>query len=89
MNSRPEPTQRTYTEAELAGLFATYFSDKLSQSQVDSLVTTVAEAHANRRARAAPSAKQVGPVVSQPTRLRPPGFAERTRARRAAAHRAG
>jgi hypothetical protein len=53
MNPNPESTQRNYTEAELAGLFATYFGDKLTQSQLDSLVVTVAEAHANRRARAA------------------------------------
>src|SRR5579864_9071727 len=44
-------TPKTYTEAELARLFATYFGDKLSQSQLDSLITTVAVAHANRNSR--------------------------------------
>jgi hypothetical protein len=53
MNPSREPTQRTYTEAELAGLFATYFGDKLTQGQLDSLVASVVQAHANRRARAA------------------------------------
>jgi hypothetical protein len=64
MNPSSEPKQRTYTEAELAGLFATYFGDKLSQSQLDSLVATVAEAHANRRARAADAAQRSSPELS-------------------------
>jgi hypothetical protein len=64
MNSGPESTSRTYTEDELAGLFATYFGDKLSQSQLDSLVATVAEAHANRGARAADLAKGPSPAIS-------------------------
>jgi hypothetical protein len=55
MNPHGESTRRTYTEAELAGLFATYFGDKLSQSQLDSLVAAVADAHASRRASAAES----------------------------------
>ena len=64
MNSSHEPKRRTYTQDELAGLFATYFGDKLTQSQLESLLTTVAEAHANHRARAAESATQPSPVVS-------------------------
>jgi hypothetical protein len=64
MNRSNESTPRTYTEAELAGLFATYFGDKLTQSQIDSLVATVAEAHANRRARAAESADLPGASIS-------------------------
>ena len=64
MDPRPESTRRTYTEAELAGLFATYFGDKLTQSQLDSLVATVAEAHTNRRARAAESARRPSSAIS-------------------------
>ncbi len=64
MNPNRESTRRTYTETELAGLFATYFGDKLTQSQLDSLVATVAEAHANRRARAAESVKGPSLAVS-------------------------
>jgi signal transduction histidine kinase len=51
MSPSRHSTRKTYTEAELAGLFATYFGDKLSQSQLDSLVTVVASAHANRNER--------------------------------------
>jgi hypothetical protein len=54
MNRSHESTPRmTYTEDELAGLLATYFGDKLTQTQLDSLVATVAAAHVDRRNRAA------------------------------------
>ncbi len=53
MNRSHESTPRTYTEDELAALFATYFGDKLTQTQLDSLVATVVAAHLDRRARAA------------------------------------
>jgi len=58
MKGSPEPGAGTYTEAELASLFATYFGDKLTPSQLDSLVATVAEAHARRRARTADAAQR-------------------------------
>lgn len=61
MNPR-ESNHRTYTEAELAGLFATYFGDKLSQTQLDSLVASVVQAHADRDARAEPSAERLDPA---------------------------
>ena len=47
------PPKRTYTEDELVGLVATYFGDKLTQTQLDSLVATVLAAHADRPNRAA------------------------------------
>jgi hypothetical protein len=53
MDRRHQSTPRTYTEDELAGLFATYFGDKLTQTQLDSLVAAVAASHAARRERAA------------------------------------
>jgi hypothetical protein len=53
MNRSHESTPRTYSEDELAALFATYFGDKLTQTQLDSLVAWVAAAHADRRDRSA------------------------------------
>jgi hypothetical protein len=64
MNSSREPEQRTYTEDELAGLFTTYFGDKLNPTQLDSLVATVAQTHAERRARAAAPAERPSAPVS-------------------------
>ena len=61
MNRSHESTPRIYTEDELAGLFATYFGDKLTQTQLDSLVATVAAAHADRRMRAAERQERPGP----------------------------
>jgi hypothetical protein len=55
MNPPREPTQRTYSEAELASLFTTYFGDKLTQRQLDSLIVTVAAVHANRQLEVPPS----------------------------------
>jgi hypothetical protein len=64
MDSKPASPQRTYTEAELAALFTTYFGDRLTQSQLDSMVMTVAQAHAERRTRATESATPPLPAVS-------------------------
>jgi hypothetical protein len=50
--SHESTPSKTYTADELAGLFATYFGDKLTQTQLDSLVATVAAAHVDRRERA-------------------------------------
>jgi len=48
MNRSRQSAAKTYTDAELASLFATYFGDRLSESQLDSLVTAVSVAHATR-----------------------------------------
>ena len=61
MNRSHESKPRTYTEDELAALFATYFGDKLTQTQLDSLVATVAAAHADRRNRAAERQERPSP----------------------------
>jgi hypothetical protein len=66
MNRSQQSTPRTYTEDELAGLFATYFGDKLTQTQLDSLVATVAAAHANRRLRATERADDPEPDLHAP-----------------------
>lgn len=64
-----KPTsQTTYSEDELGALFATHFGDKLSQTQLDSLVVTVLHAHADRRARSAKSAEDTSPVA-QPSHV--------------------
>jgi hypothetical protein len=61
MNRSHESKPRTYTADELAALFATYFGDKLTQTQLDSLVATVAAAHADRRKRTAERQERHGP----------------------------
>ncbi len=66
-----KPPQRTYSEDELAALFATYFGDKLSQRQLDSLVVTVLQAHADRGARAREWAKDHNSAL-QPSHLQGP-----------------
>jgi hypothetical protein len=64
MSRSHEPTPRkTYTEDELAGLFATYFGDKLTQTQLDSLVATVAAAHVDHRNRATKQQQDPGADV--------------------------
>jgi hypothetical protein len=67
MNRSHESVPRTYTEDELAALFATYFGDKLTQAQLNSLVATVAAAHVDRRDRAAERARHPGPDLGGPT----------------------
>jgi hypothetical protein len=66
MKRSHESAPRTYTEDELAGLFATYFGDKLTQTQLDSLVATVTAAHSDRRKRATPRPEHPGPDIRAP-----------------------
>jgi hypothetical protein len=66
MSRSRESTSRTYTADELAGLFATYFGDKLSQTQLDSLVATVTAAHTDRRKRAEQPPDHPGPDIRAP-----------------------
>jgi len=70
MNRSHESKPRTYTEDELAALFATYFGDKLTQTQLDSLVATVAAAHVDRRNRA--EERQEGPGADIPAKAPDP-----------------
>jgi hypothetical protein len=49
---------RIYSKTELTGLFQTYFGDKLTQAQLESLIESVLAAHADAQA------------VPRPTRVR-------------------
>ena len=57
---------------EFAGLFATYFGDKLSPAQIEAMVVDVVAAQADRRAREQLPLHEVEPSVAFAEQLRVP-----------------